>query len=51
MSFFFFYKIGEQENETGLPLGEGARRWGEQGRVRKRVWEGEYSANSVYTCM
>jgi hypothetical protein len=48
MSFFFIYKIGEQECGTGLPKGVGTnereRRWG-------RVWEGKYSANIGYTCM
>jgi hypothetical protein len=49
MSFFlFFYKIKEQEGRTGTV-------WGlvpvVGGRYGERVWEGEYSANTVYTCV
>jgi hypothetical protein len=41
MSFFLFYKIGEQENGTG-PAWEGCT-------SRKR--DEEYGANTVYTCL
>jgi hypothetical protein len=44
---FFFYEIREQEGRTGpareVPVG-GVN-------VRKRVLEGEYGVNIVYTCM
>jgi hypothetical protein len=42
MSFFFFYRIREQES------GGDWYQWeGEEGG--KRLWKGEYSANTVYT--
>jgi hypothetical protein len=48
MLFFFFYKIWAQEGGTG-PV------WGLTsvggGRGGERVSEGEYSANTVFTCM
>jgi hypothetical protein len=51
MSFFFFYKIGEQEGQTGpawgvrwlVPVGEGGG--------GERMQESEYGANTVYTGM
>jgi hypothetical protein len=50
MSFFFFlHKIREQEDRTG-PAQGGWYQW-ERGGGGKRVWEREYSANTVYTCM
>jgi hypothetical protein len=52
MSFFFFYKIGEQEGGTG-PAGWGERSVGISGRAEEVGKEcgSEYSANTVYTCM
>jgi hypothetical protein len=44
MSFFFFHKTREQDLSRGLvAVGRGG---GE-----KRAWEGEYGANTVYSCM
>jgi hypothetical protein len=49
MSFFLLllllYKIGEYEGRTG-----GWYQWEEGGR-REMAWDGEYGANTVYTCM
>jgi hypothetical protein len=48
MSFFFFYKMGEQERRIG-PVWEG----GTSGRgddVRKGYSRVNFSANTVYTC-
>jgi hypothetical protein len=48
MLFFFFHKIGKQatcrDKNRLVPVGEGRR-------GRERVWEGEYGANTMYTCM
>jgi hypothetical protein len=41
-NFFFFYKMGEQEGVL-VPV--------EGGGDRDRVWKGEHSVNTVYTCM
>jgi hypothetical protein len=41
----FFYKIKEQEGGTGPAWGTGTSGSGE------KVWESEYGANIVYTCM
>jgi hypothetical protein len=48
MSFFFFYKIGEQEERTG-PVRGGWYQW-EGGGCGERVWDGECDANTAYTC-
>jgi hypothetical protein len=49
MPFFsLFYKIREQAKQV-LPEGVGAS--GGRGRMWGKVWDGEYSANSVHTCM
>jgi hypothetical protein len=45
---FFFYKIREQEDRTGSALGEGGT--GGREEVVGKGYEGEYSANNVYTC-
>jgi hypothetical protein len=47
--FYFFYKIREQEGRTG-PVWEGWYQWEEE-RGEERMWEGEYVATTVYTCM
>jgi hypothetical protein len=49
MSFFFFYKIKEQEGRPGPAWGEGYQWVGEE--YGERVKEGEYSTNTVYTCI
>jgi hypothetical protein len=49
MSFFLFYKIREQEGRTGPVWGVGTSRRGQC--VEERVWEDEYSANTVHTNM
>jgi hypothetical protein len=49
MSFFFFYKIGQQEDRTGLVKWVGTSGRGEEGG--ERVKEGEYGAKTVYTCV
>jgi hypothetical protein len=46
---FFFYKIEEQEGRTS-PVWGGSYQW-EVGRSGEKVKEGEYVANTVYTCM
>jgi hypothetical protein len=49
MSFFFFYKIREQEGGTdpvGVEVGTNGR-----GKKGRRMWKGAYSANAVYTCI
>jgi hypothetical protein len=50
MSFVFFYKIREQEGRKIPACGKvvGTR---ERERRGERAWEGEYSANTVYTYM
>jgi hypothetical protein len=47
-----FYKIGEQEGETGPVCGWdlGWYQW-ERGECGEIVKEGEYGANTVYTCV
>jgi hypothetical protein len=50
MSFFFCYKIKEQEGGPRSYLGEGWYQWA-GGRGGESVQKGEYSANTVYTCM
>jgi hypothetical protein len=47
--FFFFYKIGEQEQNRSC-RGGGRVQVGGEG-CGKSTWEGEYSANTMYTCM
>jgi hypothetical protein len=47
--FFFVYKIRGQEVRTGSAWGLGTSVQEERGG--ERVWEGEYGANTVYTCM
>jgi hypothetical protein len=49
MSYFFFYKIGEQEGRAGPVLG-GWYQWEWEGG-REKGGGGEYGANTVYTCM
>jgi hypothetical protein len=50
MSFFFFYKIREQEDETGPAWGERCCWYWCKGRGSgERVQEGEYGATTVYT--
>jgi hypothetical protein len=50
MSLFFIYKIGEEGGRTrGLVWGSWYE-W-EGGEGGESAWEGEYSANTVYTCM
>jgi hypothetical protein len=46
---YFFYKIGEQEGGTG-PAWRAWHQWEGRGSG-ERVWESEYSTNTVYTCM
>jgi hypothetical protein len=46
-SVFFFYKIRELEGRTDPVYWY---QW-EQGECGERAWEGEYSANTVYTCV
>jgi hypothetical protein len=46
---FFFYKTGEQESGSCTVWG-GWYQWEGRG-YGERVWEGEYGANTVYTCM
>jgi hypothetical protein len=48
--FFSFYKIGEQNGGTGPAWGGGWLPWVGAGGG-ERVWQGEYSTNTVYTCM
>jgi hypothetical protein len=48
--FFFFYKIGEQEETTGPALRERVVTVG-SGRRWERAWKNEYSRNIEYTCM
>jgi hypothetical protein len=48
MSFFLFYKIGEQEGRTG-PAWEGWYQWEEE-EDGERAWKGEYDTNSIHTC-
>jgi hypothetical protein len=50
MSFFFIYKIIEQEGGTGPGLGVRVVPVGGEGRG-EMVKEGKCGANSVYTCM
>jgi hypothetical protein len=49
MSFFFFYKIREQEGKTGPVVGVATSKSGGDGG--ERVWEGEYGTNTVCTCI
>jgi hypothetical protein len=50
MSYFSFTKSENRRAEQVLPGVEGFYQW-EGGEDVKRVWEGEYSTNSVYICM
>jgi hypothetical protein len=47
MSFFSFIKLENRRMEQVLP---DWYQW-EEGGGWERVWEGEYSANTAYTCM
>jgi hypothetical protein len=50
---FFFYKIREKEGRKGpvwVGAGEELVPVREGGGGGESVWEGEYSANTVYTC-
>jgi hypothetical protein len=46
---FFLYNIGEQQGGTG-PAWGGWYQW-EAGGGREMVKNGEYGANTAYTCM
>jgi hypothetical protein len=50
--FFSFTNIREQEGRIGPTVGDrgGWYQWEGEG-VGEREWEGEYSSNTVYTCM
>jgi hypothetical protein len=50
MSFFFIHKIREQVGKTSPAWEGGSYQWEGRGGG-ERVREGEYSENSVYTCM
>jgi hypothetical protein len=47
--FFYIYTKSENWKVEQVLWGEGGGTSG--GGRRKKAWEGEYSANTVYTCM
>jgi hypothetical protein len=50
ISFFSFTKSEKRRVEQILPGGRDLYHW-KRGGGRERIWEGEYSVNTVYTCM